>query len=175
MFSNFDILIYRFKLLPGRTGVHYMTKQRAPSHNSDDPPTRSNAENVAPTKYCDCQKVKISVSDSFGRLRREKLGLRKKNPRLVQNTNFSSRILDSDQAKKIRWLIVMFCFQPSKTASDCSSCHRCARQGRTGDPIQYLQVKHSSDWKYKSWYDWKAAQERNLISDRHSCELQRND
>ena len=47
-------------------------------------------------------------------------------------------------------------------------CH-CVRQGRTGDPIQYLQVKHPSDWKCKSQYDWKTAQGGSLISDCHSA------
>ena len=79
-FVIFKILIFRYKLPPGRTGVHYMTKQRAPSHNSDDPPTRSAAENIAPTKYCDCQKVKISVSDSFGRFEEKKIGIVKEPP-----------------------------------------------------------------------------------------------
>ena len=122
------------------------------------------------------RKSKSPYQTILANLRRKKLGLRKY-PWLVQDTNFSSRFFGQRPSKE-NWMIdcsLLFCCQPSKTASDCSSCHRCARQGRTGDPIQHLQVKHSSDWKYKSWYGWKAAQRRNLISDCYSCESQRTD
>ena len=100
-----------------------MTKQRAPSHNFDDPPTRSNAEKSYANKILWLSESQNLSIRQFWPIWGEKNWDCESTPGWSKIPTLAADFLDSDQAKKIGWLIAAFCFVASPQRQHVTAAH----------------------------------------------------